>query len=64
MKWKKLQVPSKVDWKEYQARFEKEHGFKYTRKPRFFIDENFGQGTTELLRKWVQTLPMFGKLIW
>jgi len=52
MKWQKVEYPSHEEWKEFLREFEREHGFKYTRKPRYFVDENLGPGTTELLETW------------
>ena len=31
---------------------EKLHGFDFNRKPKYFVDESLGAGTTALLRKW------------
>lgn len=51
MIWQKITNPTHKEIKEYEADFEKEHGFKYSRKPRYFADENIGQGVTELIRE-------------
>lgn len=50
MEWDKIKYLTNKEIKEFQEEFEKEHGFKFTRKPRYFIDENLGQGVTELIR--------------
>lgn len=50
MLWVKLEHPPKGEWKKILKEFEKENGFSFTRRPRYFIDENLGQGTTELIR--------------
>ena len=50
MAWQKLHNPNKDEVKELEKEFEKEHGFKYSRKPRYFVDENLGLGVAELIR--------------
>ena len=50
MAWEKIENRTDKEFKDYKADFEKEHGFKYSRKPRYFVDENLGKGVTELLR--------------
>jgi hypothetical protein len=51
MKWEKLSMPSTEDLKESHKEFKKLAGFKYTRKPRYLVDESLGQGTTQLLKE-------------
>ncbi|MGO8900778.1 MAG: DUF5615 family PIN-like protein [Isosphaeraceae bacterium] len=48
----RIPYPSKDEWKEHQERFNKLHGFDFNRKPRYFVDESLGVGTTALLRQW------------
>jgi predicted nuclease of predicted toxin-antitoxin system len=52
MRWERIGDPSKSEWKEYLFSFEKRHGFPYTKKPRYLVDENLGQGVAQLLRDW------------
>jgi hypothetical protein len=52
MQWARLNNPSQKEWKEFLEEFEKSYGFKYTRKPRYLVDESLGIGTTELLKNW------------
>jgi hypothetical protein len=51
MNWSKIEVPDKQKWKELLDDFERVNGFKYTRRPRYFVDENLGAGTTEFIRQ-------------
>jgi len=51
MSWKKIEYPTDREVRDYEEKFEKEHGFKYSRKPRYFVDENLGQGITQLIRE-------------
>lgn len=51
MKWKKLESPGSDEWKGFLADFEKKSGFKFTKHPRYFVDENLGAGTTDFLRQ-------------
>lgn len=73
MSWEKLEVPGDKEWKEFLKDFEKETGFSYTRSPRYFVDENLGEGPTNLIRNlkanvtdvWEQNLVGKGdELIW
>ena len=48
----KIPYPSNDEWKDHRERFEKLHGFDFNRKPKYFVDESLGAGTTALLRKW------------
>lgn len=50
MAWDKIHYPTDKEIKVIEDEFEREHGFKFTRKPRYFVDENLGQGVTELIR--------------
>lgn len=50
MPWEKLHVPSDKEWKELLKVFEKEAGFSYLRRAKYFVDENLGEGTTQFLR--------------
>ncbi|UFS62546.1 DUF5615 family PIN-like protein [Sulfurimonas sp. HSL-3221] len=50
MGWEKIRYPSDKEIKEFEKTFEQENGFKFIRKPRYFVDENLGQGVTDLIR--------------
>jgi Domain of unknown function (DUF5615) len=52
MKWEQVTYPAKVEWNEYLAHFKARYGFSYTKKPRYLIDENLGEGTAQLLQTW------------
>jgi predicted nuclease of predicted toxin-antitoxin system len=52
MKWEQVTYPAKFEWKEYLANFEARYGFPYTKKPRYLVDENLGEGTAQLLQAW------------
>ena len=51
MPWDKLYHPTNKEFKKLQATFLRSNGFPFNKKPKFFVDENLGQGTTELIRK-------------
>jgi hypothetical protein len=52
MKWERIAYPSKSEEKDFFAYFKKRYGFAYTRKPRYLVDENLGQGTVQVLQQW------------
>jgi predicted nuclease of predicted toxin-antitoxin system len=48
----RIPYPSKDELKEHQEQFKKRHGFDFTRKARYFVDESLGVHTTALIREW------------
>lgn len=51
MEWTKVENPTKDEIKKFNKEFKKTHGYNPRRKPRFFVDENLGQGATQLINQ-------------
>ena len=51
MPWEPTDSVDPKKWKALLRDFEKRNGFSFRRKVRYFVDENLGAGTTELLRR-------------